>query len=74
MEEGIDMITDTSNRGARVRNGLGGAMRANQVPLALIGLGTAGCSPTTPAWLSVSRRTSASKPRGAELARLPTVS
>jgi hypothetical protein len=41
MEEGIDMITDTSNRGARVRNGLGGAMRANQVPLALIGLGTA---------------------------------
>ena len=69
MEEGIDMITDTSNRGARVRNGLGRAMRANQVPLALIGLGTA--------WLlakSVSRRTSASKPRGAELARLPAIS
>jgi len=41
MEEGIDMITDNSNRGARVRNGLGRAMRANQVPLALIGLGTA---------------------------------
>jgi hypothetical protein len=41
MEEGIDMITDTSNRGARIRNGLGGAIRANQVPLALIGLGTA---------------------------------
>jgi hypothetical protein len=41
MEEGIDMITETSGRDVSIRNGLGGAIRANQVPLALIGLGTA---------------------------------